>query len=336
MPDKSPFKILSIDGGGIRGIIPAKILTKLESTGSPICKRFDMIAGTSTGGILTCALLAPSSSNKGEPQFSANDALNLYLENGDDIFSIPIWKKLSSLGGWRDEKYPSTGIESVLDRYFGDLKLSELLKPSLITAYDIARRECKFFTSHDALSEGQDFLIRDVARATSAAPTYFEVAQIFNVPSGRIPYPLIDGGLFANNPAMCAYAEAHAYGYDSALPDNSPFAKVKNGIQVLSLGTGVKKEHSYSFAEAKDWGPARWIMPVLNIMGSASAEIVHYQLAQILKEGKNYFRVQVPLSLADSEMDNATATNILNLESDAESWISKNKKLLLTINDQFS
>ncbi len=333
---ETPFRILSIDGGGIRGILPAMILAELERNAKPISERFDMIAGTSTGGILACILLAPSNENPTKPQYCANDALELYIENGDDIFEVPLWKKFRSLGGMIDEKYPSTGIETILARYLGDLRLSELLKPSLITAYDIARRETKFFTSHDALAKRRDFYLRDVARATSAAPTYFEVAQIFTVPNGKIPYPLIDGGMFANNPAMCAYAEVMSKYHNQNLPADSPFAKSKYGIQVLSLGTGEKKGHNYPYADAKNWGAAKWIIPALTIMGSASGEVAHYQLAQILEEGKNYFRIQIPLELADADMDNATEPNIINLQSDAQSWISKNTKLLNQIKALFS
>lgn len=334
--DSAPFRILSIDGGGIRGIIPAKVLTELEERGgTPIWRRFDMIAGTSTGGILACALLAPSSSEAREAKFTAKEALELYIENGDEIFQIPFFKKIKTLGGIVDEKYPASGIESVLDSYFKTLKLSDLLRPSLITSYDIANRQTRFFTSHDAFNPKRDFLLRDIARATSAAPTYFEVAQIYTVPDGRIPYPLIDGGIFANNPAMCAYAEAISAYNDTKAPNRNLFAKVKNGIQVLSLGTGEKSEKGYSYHEAKDWGPAKWMLPVLSIMSSASAEVAHYQLSQILRPNEDYFRIQVPLQQADRDMDNATQPNIIALEADAETWISRNGELLDKIGEVF-
>src|SRR5512133_1894263 len=181
------FRILSIDGGGIRGIIPGQILVALEeklrkTTGKPeacISDYFDLIAGTSTGGILACALLCPGSEKPKKPRFTAQEVVDLYMERGDEIFSVPVFHKLRTAFGVLDEKYPSNGIDEALNDYFGNTKLSMMRKPCLIPAYDITRRKGHFFTSHDAKKNpAKDFLIRDVARATSAAPTYFEAANV--------------------------------------------------------------------------------------------------------------------------------------------------------------
>ncbi|HEY9297975.1 MAG TPA: patatin-like phospholipase family protein, partial [Phormidium sp.] len=173
-------RILSIDGGGIRGIIPGQVLVTLEEkiknrTGNPdarIADYFDLIAGTSTGGILTCIYLCPDENNPTRPKFTAKNAVDIYLDRGGQIFSAPFFKKLQSLAGITDEKYPSAPIENLLTEYFKDLKLSQLLKPCLITAYDIEARKARFFTQHDAIKDlDQNYFVRDAARATSAAPT---------------------------------------------------------------------------------------------------------------------------------------------------------------------
>src|ERR1051325_1351014 len=228
------MRILSIDGGGIRGIIPGQVLVAVEEkirkiTGDEtkrIADAFDLIAGTSTGGILTCLYLCPGGA--GKPKYSAMDAVNLYLQNGDDIFDVSIFKQISSLGGMADEKYDADALEETLNKYFGDTKLGDLLKPCLITAYDINRRAAKFFNSNDVKEEGlsREFYLRDVARATSAAPTYFQPANISSL-NNEI-FPLIDGGVFANNPTMCAFVEACSA---------DPKLKVSD-LFVLSLGTG--------------------------------------------------------------------------------------------------
>jgi patatin-like phospholipase/acyl hydrolase len=104
------MRILSIDGGGIRGIIPGQVLVSLEQklqqlSGDPnrrIAEAFDMVAGTSTGGILTCLYLYPDAN--GKPKFSAADAVDLYLLNGGDIFDVSIFKSIASLGGLTDDK----------------------------------------------------------------------------------------------------------------------------------------------------------------------------------------------------------------------------------------
>src|SRR3954462_11448006 len=129
------MNILSIDGGGIRGIIPGQVLVAVEeaiqaATGDStkrIADVFDMVAGTSTGGILACLYLCPGDGNR--PKFSAKDAVNLYLQNGDDIFDVSIFKKIASLGGVADEKYDADVLEKTLTRYLGDVRLSQLLRP---------------------------------------------------------------------------------------------------------------------------------------------------------------------------------------------------------------
>ena len=118
--------ILSIDGGGIRGIIPAIVLAEIERvTGKPICQLFDLITGTSTGGILALGLVKDSGS--GEPQFSAKELIDIYRQRGRDIFSRSFWKGMSSVAGLMDEKYPSDGIEKVLEEYLGHEPLGAAL-----------------------------------------------------------------------------------------------------------------------------------------------------------------------------------------------------------------
>jgi uncharacterized protein len=240
------MNILSIDGGGIRGIIPGQVLVALEKRlqkkyndpNKRIADVFDMIAGTSTGGILTCLYLCPGlPPNDKRPRFTANQAVNLYLQNGDNIFDVSLFRKIETVEGLAGPKYAPDTLEGILKNYLGDLKLSQFLKPCLITSYDITRRQAKFFNQADFAVQGpaKDFLARDVARATSAAPTYFAPANIQAL--DLQVYPLVDGGVFANNPTMCACVEA--FGYD-------PNLKVTD-LKVLSLGTG-DTEQAYHYS----------------------------------------------------------------------------------------
>ena len=207
---------------------------------------------------------------------------------------------MSSGGGLWDEKYSEDELEDILREYFGNLKLSELLKPCLITSYNIRDRKPHFFKKHKAEKDrNRDFLVRDVARATSAAPTYFEVPRITSLSEKR--YPLIDGGVFANNPALCAYAEARAF-----------CKKTAKDMLILSLGTGEVKKR-YRYREAKDWGLAGWSRPVLDIMMSGVAETVDFQLKQIfasVDRPNQYERIQPELAGAKPEMDNAADWNL--------------------------
>lgn len=314
--NKKLTRILSIDGGGIRGIIPGQILVILEEklkakTGNDnarIADYFDLIAGTSTGGILSCAYLAPdkeTSGNELRPKFNATQVVDLYLKNGGAIFSEQFGHKLRTMGGVLDEKYSEVGLEKSLNEYFGDTKLSELLKPCLITSYDIKRRQGHFFTQHDAIKrKGWDYLVKDVARATSAAPTYFECSDIKSV--SEVSYPLIDGGVFVNNPALCAFAEVY-----------NEYKTAPEKMAILSLGTGYSKKE-YDYDKAKDWGMIQWVKPLIDIMMSGVAEVVDYQLRQIFQavgaQGQ-YVRINTELPIDVSpDMDDASPKNLAALK----------------------
>jgi patatin-like phospholipase/acyl hydrolase len=304
-------KILSIDGGGIRGIIPGQVLVALErklqeKSGNPdarLAEYFDFFAGTSTGGILTCICLCPSEEDPNKARFSAQEAVDLYMNHGDEIFNVSHWQRFSSGNGYLDEKYPAVALEKYLSKYFGEIRLSELLKPCLIPAYDIDKRSARFFAQHDREIEGEgsDFLVRDVCRATSAAPTYFETALIKSC-SG-VTYPLVDGGVFANNPALCAYSEVR----------NAKDNPTANEMFIVSIGTGSEHE-SYDYEKAKDWGAIGWIKPVIDVMMAGASETTDYHLSRMFSaRGKrdNYIRLQpARMRSASLEMDNATPGNL--------------------------
>jgi uncharacterized protein len=300
-------RILSIDGGGIRGIIPGQVLVRLEEKldskkpGTRIADVFDVFTGTSTGGILTCAYLLPEKTGSDKPKFSAKEVLDLYLRHGEKIFSLPLKRKFRALFGYADEKYSADSLEKTLHHYFGEVWLSDLLKPCVITSYDIERRHGHFFMQHVARhNKGYDFKVKDVARSTSAAPTYFECAH--TVSRMDVACALIDGGVAVNNPALCGYAEANEL-YDVRAKD----------MIILSLGTGYVKK-PYIYKKARKWGSIRWIRPVIDIMMSGSAEVVHHQLQQIysldaIKD--QYLRIDTDLheERVNPEMDCADEKN---------------------------
>ena len=320
--NKKLTRILSIDGGGIRGILPGQILVSLEkklktldqNQDARIADYFDLIAGTSTGGILTCMYLTPDENDPSRPKFSAQKAVDLYLDRGDEIFDITIWQKLKSGAGITDEKYSAKELEEALDDYIGDLKLNELLKPCLVTSYDIKRRKGHFFRSHKAkLDNSYNFMVKHAARATSAAPTYFEVARV--VGEDKLVYPLIDGGVFVNNPALCAYSEARTWEFD----DHRKTPKAADMV-IFSIGTGGK-DQSYEYKRAKDWGAVQWIQPIISIMMSGVSDTVDYQLRQIydaVGKPNQYIRIEPELFTADSAMDNASLKNLEKLRKDGE------------------
>lgn len=328
-------RILSIDGGGIRGIIPGVILNYLEKqlqqydkSSLKIGDYFDFIAGTSTGGILACAYLMPS--ENGTAKYGAEDALNLYIEDGNKIFGTSFMQQLVRGFGWFDEHYSATNLEAELLSFFGDTTLDKLIKPCLITAYEIVSRRAYFFTSLDARKDNMcNFKVTDVARATSAAPTYFEPAKIFSLDNQE--FNLIDGGVYANNPALCAYAEARKIQF-SGLFDSKPNQPKAKDMLLISIGTGTVKQE-YHFDDLKNAGEISWVHPLIDILMSGNSETVNYQLRQMYNtlngdDRKNYYRLEPSLREADTEMDNTSISNLKNLEQAGKWFVDDNKAML--------
>lgn len=316
-------RILSIDGGGIRGIIPGQILVEIENAFDiKVWDYFDMIAGTSTGGILTCAYLCPDKDNPQKPKFNAEEVVGLYFNRGEEIFDIPTFHKIKTLGGILDEKYPEDGIEDALQDYFGDVWLKDLIKPCIVTSYDIKRRKGHFFGQHKAKNSEFNFKVKDVARATSAAPTYFECAKITS--EANEDYPLIDGGVFVNNPALVAYAEGRE------IFDNEQREKATaKDMKILSIGTGYSRK-KYNYSRAKNYGMAEWVQPIIDIMMSASAEVSDYQLNKIydtIENPNQYLRIDGSLKETDVEadMDCATKENMSKLKEFGQKLFEDNK-----------
>ena len=302
-----PIRILSIDGGGVRGLIPALVLSKLEKlTGRPVSDLFDLIAGTSTGGILALGLTMQDTD--GRPAHTAEQMAAIYEKESSSIFAPSFSHRFRPL---TEQKYGSEGIERVLDRYFGSARLKDSRTSVLVPSFEIERYMPFFFRSDNArVDAAYDFPIKDVARATSAAPTYFEPHRIPASTSGDY-YALIDGGVFANNPAACALVEAmkrHPRAVD---------------FLVVSLGTGGRLS-SLAFTKAKSWGLAQWAKPVLNLVLDAGSATVDYQLQQLSKVGQ-YFRFQPVLEDGCVAMDNTNPANLRRLRLTAEAMIRQKR-----------
>ena len=301
-----PRRVLSIDGGGIRGIIPAMVVAHIErKIGKPAHELFDLMVGTSTGGILALGLSRPGASRPA--QFSARWVVKLYEEQGANIFEYSLWRKLRTVGGILDEAYSHEVLEGILGRYFADATLGDCKVPTMVTSYDIQNRRTVFLKSWYADHQ----LVRccDAARATSAAPTYFEPKPL---DTGDVASVLIDGGIFMNSPSVSAYAEAR-----KLFPDEP--------ISVLSLGTG-ELTRPIAFGEARTWGSALWVMSLLDCMFDGVSKAADHQMQLFL--GERYQRLQTSLESASDDMDDASEENIRNLKRTARELINANEAVL--------
>jgi patatin-like phospholipase/acyl hydrolase len=315
------IKILSIDGGGIRGIIPALVLAEIEKrTGRRIADLFHLIAGTSTGGILALGLAI--SKSPPSPPYSATQMLELYEREGSRIFSRRFPRKVAAGGNLRRPKYSTAGIEQVLLKYFGDSRLRDAATDLLITGYEIERSFPFFFRSAIARERSDyDFPAREVARATCAAPTYFEPMKL---PTGTFTnhYTIIDGGVFANNPGACALVEAR-----TTYPDATDFL-------VVSLGTG-ELTSCLPYEEAKNWGVVRWARPALDLVLDGVSRTVDYQLRQLLPDTpakcKRYYRFQTTLDNHTHKLDNTSPRNITALRALALNLVERESAAIDTL-----
>src|SRR3954453_6773493 len=290
------MNVLSVDGGGIRGVIPAMVLADLEErTGKHTADLFDLIAGTSTGGIIALALTVPG--EDGKPRWTANDLVSLYLTEGPRIFHHSIGRMLESGLGLLDEKYDARPLEEALETYLGDAMISDALTDVLVTSYDLEHRKPFFFKTDRAKEKPEhDWNMHEAARATAAAPTYFEPERLTG--DGQT-FALCDGGVFAANPAMCAFAEARR---------RHPRAE----IRLVSLGTGQLTKPLH-YDEVKGWGLIEWARPLFDVVFDGVGDATEYQLEQLLPAA-DYTRFQIELKGASDSLDNASEPNLDGLQ----------------------
>ncbi|PIA46436.1 hypothetical protein AQUCO_01500166v1 [Aquilegia coerulea] len=328
--------ILSIDGGGVRGIIPGTILAFLESKlqeldggDARIADYFDLIAGTSTGGLVTAMLTAPNNNNR--PLYEAKDIVPFYVEHVSKIF--PKTTKTCILGtitsffsAIAGPKYNGKYLRAKLPEILGETRLHQTLTNVLITAFNIKLCQPILFTTHQARNKvSEDPLLSDVCISTSAAPTYLP-AHYFETKDSdgmSLSYDLIDGGVAANNPTHLAMTHISK----EIKLKNPDFYPVKpmdcKKFLVISLGTGKPKlEYKFSAAEAAKWGLIEWLYksgsnPLIDSFSHASSDIVDINtsiLFQTLDSENNYLRIQDDKLTGDaSSVDVTTEENLQNL-----------------------
>jgi patatin-like phospholipase/acyl hydrolase len=197
-PPNDKFRILCVDGGGMRGLLSLRVIAELErlvarEVGRParICDYFHLLSGTSTGGLIALALTAPE-------EISTETLAGFYRSDGPEIFRRSLLQKVRTLWGLRRPKYGAARLEEAVRARLGESRLSEARRDVLVTSYDMTNREPFFFKRWRAIESAQrDGPISEAALATSAAPTYFPSQGV----NGRA---LVDGGVFAANPAVAA------------------------------------------------------------------------------------------------------------------------------------
>jgi len=239
------FKILSLDGGGIRGTYTAAVLAELESQlGQPITKYFDLIVGTSTGGIIALGLGS---------KISAEDILEFYLKAGLRIFPPPNQGWLGLINKIFTPQYDNEILTKCLYEVFGARKFCDIDHKIAITSFDAASGYPVVFKSKypkPVISYKKHLSVVDVALATSAAPTYFPAAR---TGAGV----MIDGGVWANCPVMVGVIDAIDI-----------FKCAKENIYILSIGTTTTPE--FIKKPLRDGGVFEWAKPIPTVLMHAT------------------------------------------------------------------
>jgi patatin-like phospholipase/acyl hydrolase len=262
------YRVVSIDGGGIRGLITTILLQRLVATpglGS-FLDSIDLVAGTSTGGLLALGIAH---------ELDLSEIRDIYEKKGPKIFDDSWLDDLVDLGKLRGADYDIGPLRRELKRIFGDTTLGQLKKRVLITAFDLDNEDPamrtwkpKLFHNFPGSNTDRSELAFAVGLYTSAAPTYFPSVDGF-----------IDGGVYASNPSMCALAQTQDRRY-------SPTPSLDE-VLLLSLGTGTSLQ--YIKGKSHDWGYAQWVKPLINLMLDGTNGIADYQCQQIL--GEHYHRL---------------------------------------------
>lgn len=264
------YRILTLDGGGIRGIITVILMQRLNSDPQLAgwLDSVDLIAGTSTGGLLALGLANG---------LDLQRIRDLYENRGQAIFDDSWLDNLVDLGTIIGAQYGIRNLTRELRRILGQTTLGQLQKRVLIAAFDLdneasdpARRTWKPKLFHNFPGPDSDSSLPayKVGLYTAAAPTYFPSADGY-----------IDGGVYASNPSMCALAQSQ----DSRFAGQPSLSDVV----LLSLGTGTSL--TYVQGRNLDWGYAQWAKPLISLMLDGTAGIADYQCKQIL--GQRYHRL---------------------------------------------
>ncbi|KAH9536221.1 hypothetical protein CY35_17G097100 [Sphagnum magellanicum] len=333
--------ILSIDGGGVRGLIPATILEELEAKlqrlDGPevrLVDYFDMIAGTSTGGLITAMLTAPSNENAKRPLCSVKEVCEFYLWYAGKVFPRtrgPFSQTRMNFTALNGPKYKAKGLDKILDRYFdSDPLLDAALTSIVIPAFDTKLQQPVFFSSWRASVDPlQNAPIKIVCRATTAAPTYLPPVQ-FTVKDPNSDatreYNMIDGGVAVNNPTYVAITQAikelQSGGRAAGRVEYTNF----NDLLVLSLGTG-QQVTGYDAKQIAKWGARDWLInkgdsPLVDMVYYGSADMVDYNLSTIFNLqdcGTNYLRIQTDHMTGHmTAIDDSTPTNLYRLINTAK------------------
>lgn len=326
------FRILSIDGGGIRGIVAARMLEVIEQQlTQPVGEYFDLIVGTSTGALIAAGLVTGR---------SANQILKLYLSEGEKIFPYRSWFSPQRLPlilkyGLSAPKFGDEGLIRVvqslgLNAQLGDISPDpDTSNKLMIISYDTVRRSPVVFKSWRHEEWYATVPLWQACVCSAAAPTYFPAQRLLVSAQNQVlEFSMIDGGVGANNPVACAVAEAIRLlrsGQVEGKKAESSLDRIVDEISVLSLGTGELGQ-SLPWQEVRGWGAIQWAPRIVDVVMDAPADIHRYIAEQIVTEAgmertQAYLRLQPELDQKFGAIDNADPAYLRQLIAQTDAYL---------------
>lgn len=329
-------RVLSLDGGGIRGLFSATILQYIEeNTDKSIMDLFHLLTGTSTGALLATAISMQDESSPPKAKFKASDIVALYTERGSSLFKKIPWY-INIFRGFRS-KYYVEQLENIFQEIVGDTKLSSVQIDLMITYHSLTKGKSYLFKSHFAretmeaianrnskdinyadsklrtltannMDDRKDYYLRNTLRATSAAPTYFDPLHLSAIGETKST-SVIDGGFFANDPSLCALTEAF-----KIYPNSDSYL-------LVSIGTG--KCDDIMIADPKS--VLAWATLAPNVLMNNAEQMVRHMiktLGLVYNKKVFYLKVQVGLPKEHASMDNTSPANVQFLRQHALDYVA--------------
>ena len=324
------FRILSLDGGGVRGYLSIRILENIENhlnekegNEKPLGERFDLIVGTSTGAIIG-GLLAIGK--------SARDIRKLYENDIPVIFGKQMRRNIAS--GIIYPKYKTNELVKKANSYFDDLTFKDVKTDLIVTSVDISSMKPRFYKS-DFAEKNRGRLDEKLSKAivaSASAPVYFPVARNLK----HSDY-LIDGGIVANNPSMVGLIDALTF--DRKSKRGTPKPSNLSDVLLLSIGTGEQTEKPYDLKPLLNTGGLDWLFqlplgkyekstPLIDILMASQAKLIEFQTKTLLEASSGRYRRINPKLSSKMKLDDVNCfgelKNISDLVSDDIKWINEN------------
>lgn len=299
------MRLLCIDGGGIRGLIPAQIIYRIEKDlGVNVREYFDMFSGTSAGSMIVAAMVYGNASGE--------DLVNKLLPNhrAKEIMKQDLWDKIFGQVQFKP-KYTGKAKRKLIEDNVGCKTLEQTDKYVIIPSFNTCLNRTRFFKSWDQHHSG--ILVADVVDASSAAPSYYPSIKI-NCHDGE--YYFIDGAVSVNNPTDSAYA------------DLLEFSKTKEDVRILSLGTGYM-EDSLVKENIQNWGGIQWATKgdMLDILMNAPEAMVDYR-AERYSDALGHVYLRIQGTLDNGSLDDTSDENLAMLRKKGDEWFEENKEKL--------